>query len=108
MRSTSLAPSLSIIAAALLQSSIATADSMRCGNSIVDESLSTFELRQKCGEPTSKEVKTEEVRGRTASGSSVSRGTVTTEKWTYQRSSGSFVMVVTIVDGKIKSIQRAE
>jgi Protein of unknown function (DUF2845) len=99
--------SLALVVAALIQSSIATADSMRCGQWIVDESVSTVELRHKCGEPTSKEVKTEEARGRTVSGSSVSRGTVTTEKWTYQRS-GSFVMVVTIVDGKIKSIQRAE
>jgi len=31
-----------------------------------------------------------------------------TERWRYQRSSGSLPMLVTIVDGKIVSIERTE
>ena len=41
-------------------------------------------------------------------GERVKRGTVTTEKWTYDRGPSSFAMVVTIEDGKIKSMERAK
>ncbi|MGE3395028.1 MAG: DUF2845 domain-containing protein [Steroidobacteraceae bacterium] len=35
-------------------------------------------------------------------------GTSTIETWTYDRGSQSFAMVVTIVDGKIKSMERGD
>ena len=38
----------------------------------------------------------------------IKRGTVAIEKWTYDRGSQSFAMVVTIVDGEIQSMERGE
>ena len=38
----------------------------------------------------------------------VKRGTITVETWTYDRGSQAFAMVVTIVDGKIKKMERAK
>jgi hypothetical protein len=79
-------------------------DSFRCGQWIISRDLSVAELRHKCGEPASRESETVDVRGRTASGGSVKRGTSTTERWTYVLGSGARY-VVTIVDGEIRSIE---
>jgi hypothetical protein len=38
----------------------------------------------------------------------VKRGISTIETWTYDRGSQSFAMVVTIVEGRIKSMARGE
>jgi hypothetical protein len=38
----------------------------------------------------------------------VKRGTSTIETWTYDRGSQSFAMIVTIVDGRIRSMERGE
>ena len=60
------------------------------------------------GEPTSKESHTDEVRRPSENGrGSYLVGTTTTERWYYDRGSRSFRMVVTLIDGKIKSIDRA-
>ena len=49
-----------------------------------------------------------EVGPRLACAGDVESGTTTIEKWTYNRGSQSFDMVVTIVDRAIKSIDRKE
>ena len=67
------------------------------------------ELLDACGEPTARSVEVVDVYGPNVQGAgSVKRGTSTIEKWTYDRGSQSFDMVVTIVDGDITSIKRAE
>ena len=67
------------------------------------------ELLEACGEPTARTVEVVDVYGPNVQGTgSVKRGTSTIEKWTYDRGSQSFDMVVTIVDGDITSIKRAE
>jgi hypothetical protein len=38
----------------------------------------------------------------------IKRGTVTVETWTYDRGSQASAMVVTIEDGKIRKMERAE
>jgi hypothetical protein len=43
-----------------------------------------------------------------AAGVAYKTGTTTREQWFYQRSPQSLRMVVTIVDGAIKSIERAK
>jgi hypothetical protein len=84
-------------------------ESMRCGRWIVDSDLSVEELVTRCGEPASKQIDTTEVRHKNANGVGTrTGGTTTTELWLYDRGSSSFKMVVTIVDGKIKSIDKAE
>jgi hypothetical protein len=68
--------------------------------------MSVEELLEICGEPTSKTVETVDVYARTAAGGRIRTGTSVIETWTYDRGSQSFPMVVTIVDGKIKSMER--
>jgi hypothetical protein len=99
----------SALAVVLFVSQPAYAETFRCGQWIVSEDMSVEELLQKCGEPTEKTAETIDVYGPTVSGSGrVKRGTSTIEKWTYVRGSQAAPMVVTIVDGKIKSMERGE
>lgn len=79
----------------------------RCGSSIISTELSVAELLAKCGEPSSRQVSTEDVRARVAGGGTQKVGTTTVEKWRYERSR-AVPMVVIIVDGKIQSIDRGE
>jgi len=95
-----------LFAALTLAATAFADDTFRCGQWIISRDLSVAEIRHKCGEPTSKEAQTVDVRGRTASGGSVKRGTSTTERWTYVLTSGAHY-VVTIVDGEIRSIERS-
>jgi hypothetical protein len=84
-------------------------ESMRCGKWIVNSEMSAHELLSKCGEPTSKQSETSDVRARYANGNGTFVvGQSTTEWWYYDRGSRAFTMVVTLLDGKIKSIDKAE
>jgi hypothetical protein len=99
----------SALVAVLIVSQPAHAESFRCGQWIASKDMSVDELLQKCGEPTQKTSETIDVYGPSVSGGGrVKRGTSTIEKWTYDRGSQAAPMVVTIVDGKIKSMERGE
>jgi hypothetical protein len=83
-------------------------ESFRCGRWIASSEMSVPELRRKCGEPASKTRETTDVKTRNANnGLFVKVGETTVETWTYDRAP-NLSMVVTIVDGKIKSIERAK
>lgn len=85
------------------------ADSSRGGRRVVSEDLSPAEIREKCGEPDSKTTETVEVRGPDARpGNVIKLGTSTIERWTYRRGMQAAQMVVTIVDGTVKSVLQAE
>lgn len=87
----------------------AHADSFRCGQRIATEDMTVAELLAACGEPTRRTVEVVDVFVRNAQGTgSVKRGTSTIEKLTYDFGPQTLDMVVTIVDGAIKSIERAE
>ena len=102
-------PTAAIVLSLLLASPAAVAETFRCGQWLASPEMSVEELVEKCGAPTSKSVETIDVYGPAASGAGrVKRGTSTVETWTYDRGSQSFAMVVTIVDGKIKSMVRGE
>ena len=91
----------------ILSSGPAAAETFRCGSWIATPEMTVEELLDKCGEPTTKTVDVVDVYGPNASGAGNNkRGTVTVEKWTYDRGSGSFDMIVTIEDGVIKRIDR--
>jgi hypothetical protein len=95
------------IAMVLAASAAPASETMRCGKWVIDDETTLEELIAKCGAPASKAVTEADVyahgpKGRIAVGKSV------TERWTYDRGSRSFRMVVTIVDGKLKSIDKAE
>ena len=86
----------------------ASADSMRCGKWIVNETMTTDEILQKCGEPQQKDVSKEDVYARNQAGYSTKRGEQVIERWYYKPSSGSLTMMVKILDGKVVSIARAD
>ncbi len=91
----------------VLASASATAESFRCGPWIASEDMTVDELLQKCGEPAKRTSETVDVYGPSVSGGGrVKRGTSTIERWTYDRGTQAAPMVVTIVDGKIKSMER--
>jgi hypothetical protein len=95
--------------AALIINQPAFAENFRCGPWIASPDMSVDELLQKCGTPTRQTSETVDVYGPAVSGGGhVKRGTSTIEKWTYDRGSQAAPMVVTIVDGKIKSMERGE
>jgi hypothetical protein len=88
----------------ILAPTVCVADGFfRCGSSLVSSDISVVGLLKKCGEPTSKRVSTEDDLDY---GTKV--GTWTTEKWRYDRGSRAAAMIVTIVNGKIRSIELAK
>lgn len=92
----------------LCLSATAGAETFRCGQWIASRDMSVAELLEKCGEPTTKSVRYEDNYAKSAGGGTHRIGTSTIETWTYDRGSQSFAMVVTIVDGKIKSMERGD
>jgi Protein of unknown function (DUF2845) len=93
----------------LLAGGSARAESMRCGPSVVDETTSVTDLIAKCGEPASRETKSEDVLARNPdTGFTRKIGTQIIERWIYQHSSGALPMAITIVDGKVVRLERAE
>ena len=96
-----------ILAALLLLPLAASADeTFRCGKWIASSAMTVAELIEKCGEPTSRESKTEDVKARNNNfGLMMKVGETTVETWTYDRGANP-AMVVIIVDGHIKSIDR--
>ena len=97
-----------VCAAALLVAQPAAAETFRCGQWIASRDMSVAELLEKCGEPTTKSVRYEDIYAKAAAGGTNRIGVSTIETWTYDRGSQSFAMVVTIVDGKIKSMERGD
>jgi hypothetical protein len=101
-----------IALAAVLLPAVATqaADSnFRCGKWVVSRDMDVTELRAKCGEPVSRETRVEDVMVRNQNTGLMYRSGVTQiEVWTYDRGSTAPPMIVTVVDGRIKSIERSQ
>lgn len=98
---------LLLLMAAVAAANVANADSMRCGKWVVNESTSLDELVTKCGQPRSKNVTKDDVYMTNVNGMRVKTGGVTvTERWTFQASSRSLPMELTIVDGKVVNLTR--
>jgi hypothetical protein len=95
------------LAVMLMMPFAASAETFRCGNRLASSDMSVDELVKKCGEPTTRATQTEDVLVRNRdNGLMVKTGETLIETWTYDRGSQSAPMVVTIVDGRIKSIER--
>jgi hypothetical protein len=97
-----------VTASLLILPLAASAESMRCGKWVVSETASTAEILEKCGEPQKKDVSHEDVYARNTLGNTNKVGVKVTERWRYQASSNVLPMLVTIVDGKVVSIERTE
>ena len=86
-----------------------SAETFRCGKWIVDESISREELLHKCGTPAARASRVEDVRAPNGyTGGNVKVGETVIETWTYDLGAGKSPMVVTIVDGQVKKIERQE
>ena len=97
-----------ILILSLLVPFAASADeTFRCGKWIVSSDLTVPDLLKKCGDPTTRksEVRDILVRNRVYN-LMTKQGETVIETWTYDRGSQAKPMVVTIVDGEIKSIDR--
>jgi len=84
-----------------------SAETFRCGKWIVDEDISREELLQKCGTPTSRDSRIEDVRAPNGyTGGNTKVGETVIETWVYDLGAGKSPMVVTLVDGQVKKIER--
>jgi hypothetical protein len=83
----------------------AAADTFRCRSSLIRVGDSQTYVRAKCGEPTSKEAITEEVRAVVPGGGTNVVGTVTRDIWRYRRSSRQFPAVLTFEAGVLKKLE---
>jgi len=85
----------------------ASAETFRCGKWIIDDETTLPELTQKCGAPTRRDSRVEDVRAPNVyTGGNTKVGETVIETWVYEHSARSAAMVVTIVDGQIKKIER--
>ena len=97
------------IASTLLLAASAQADNFRCGKWIATPDLPVSELLSKCGEPASRATRVEDVMSRNqTTGGMYKSGEKSVETWTYDRGASASPMVITIVDGRIKSIERKQ
>jgi len=98
---------IAVAAAALLAPVLASAETFRCGKWIIDDETTLPELTQKCGAPTRRDSRVEDVRAPNVyTGGNTKVGETVIETWVYEHSARSAAMVVTIVDGQIKKIER--
>jgi uncharacterized protein DUF2845 len=86
----------------------AHAETFRCGQRIASPEMSVEELIEACGEPSQRSAETVDVYGRSASGGRIKTGTSVVETLTFDRGNAAAAMVVTVVDGRIKSMERAK
>jgi len=92
---------------ALLLPFSASAETFRCGKWIIDDDTTREDLLHKCGPPTTRESRVEDVRSPNQyTGGNMKVGETVIETWTYDRGTGAAPMVVIIIDGRIKSIER--
>ena len=91
-----------------LASSGANAETFRCGQRIATPEMSVDELIEACGEPSQRSVENVDVYGHSSSGGRIKTGTSVVEKLTFDRGSQAAAMVVTVVDGRIRSMERAK
>ena len=94
---------------ALLLPLAASAETFRCGKWIIDDDTTREDLLHKCGTPTSRTSRVEDVRAPNQyTGGNTKVGETVIETWIYERGNGAAPMVVTIVDGRITKIGRQE
>jgi Protein of unknown function (DUF2845) len=83
----------------------AQAQILRCGSALIQVGMKADEVLTKCGAPSDKTTITEPVYARNPNGATFQTGVATKELWRYDRGSGQFPAVLTIVDGAVDSIE---
>ena len=98
-----------IVVFTLLLPPAASAETFRCGKWIIDQDVTLPDLLHKCGTPTSRESRVEDVGAPNVyTGGNTKVGETVIETWVYNLGPGKAPMVVTIVDGVVKKIVRQE
>jgi hypothetical protein len=100
-------PTLMAAALVLWPLSASSDENFRCGKWIASSALSVEELTRRCGPPNQRNVSTQDVLVRNRNnGLMVKVGESQVETWVYDRGATAPPMIVTIVDGRIKKIER--
>jgi len=94
-----------LIVAALIASSPAFSETLRCGSSLVQPGVTVGFVQEKCGPPKSRETFSEPVMARRANGTAYEVGTTSKEVWRYQRGNGSFPALLTFEGGVLKKLE---
>jgi hypothetical protein len=82
-------------------------EAFRCGKWIVTSEMTLGEITSRCGPPASRSSRTEDVQVRNRNtGLMMKTGQTTIETLTWDRGSRAAAMIVTVVDGTIRSIER--
>jgi hypothetical protein len=100
---------LALVTLPLLMPVSASAETFRCGKWIIDQDVRREELLQKCGTPSSRTSRVEDVRAPNVyTGGNNKVGETVVETWVYELGGGKSPMVVTLVDGEVKKVERKE
>ncbi|MCL9685819.1 DUF2845 domain-containing protein [Legionella maioricensis] len=83
---------------------ISTACAMRCGEKLVYEGDSEFDVLSKCGEPLDKQVYNQPVPQYNAEGEQIGAITNSISKWIYQKSPADFQYELIFDAGVLKQI----
>jgi hypothetical protein len=83
----------------------AAADTFRCGSKLIRVGDAQSYVQGKCGEPTSKETITEEIRAVGRLGGTNVVGTASRDIWRYRKSSRQFAAVLTFEGGVLKKLE---
>lgn len=88
--------------------SVVVGDSFRCGNKIVSTGDLKMEVLSKCGPPDDSEIVSYDTKGsvsKSPSSKTFSASTKKVEKLYYNCGNGRFIRVLTLIDGKVESIE---
>ena len=98
------APFVAFVAVAAGAALPARADTLRCGNVLIEVGAMAAYVQQHCGEPDSRMEISEPIRARRPNGTTYVIGTTAQEIWHYQRRSGQFPVDLTFDAGVLKRI----
>ena len=99
-------PATFALVASLLPLAASADETFRCGKWIVTSAMTLSEISARCGAPSSHESKKQDVRVQNSNGFMHKIGESVTDTWIYDRGAHTPAMVVTVVDGRVKSIDR--
>ena len=85
--------------------STAHGDSFHCGNRVVSTGDSKMEVISKCGPPDDSETVSYDTKGSVSGAGSVGLRTKKVDKLYYNCGDGRFIRVLTLIDGKLVSIE---
>ena len=89
-----------------LLAGVAQADTLVCKQGrVVKPGMASEDVIAKCGPPTSKESRVEELRATNAAGYSFKHGERTVETWRYDRGPRKPPAILVLAEGKVVSIE---